>query len=82
MMLMPTDLQDFLCAEPDLDDLPILLLLALLKEPTATRVFRESCGGGPCRDAGQLLLALESVARALDGCPNCEEVSQLSRRGP
>lgn len=84
LALVPPDMEDFLVPEDWPDDLPFLIVAALLKEPTAMKKWAElyrQTQGRSCRDAEQMRCALESVARAMDDCPNYDEVSSLSRGG-
>ncbi len=82
--LMPCDVTDFASKWAVWkEDLALIVLAAMLKEPTATAALAaeaEAFRGQPST-ASQLRGALEGVARSLHGCPNDSEVTQLSRQG-
>ena len=85
----PANVVDFLARQGEVRaDLPASIVLALLKEPRATREFLGQWRALPMDYTGcDLHKALRAVAKACDSTPgssqprNAEELHQLSRRG-
>ena len=82
--LLPIDVTDYVelftkhCVEKrggSAKNLYDAIVLAVLKEPLATNAFSSNHSVEP------VLARLEKVWEAIDGCPNVQEVKQLSRQG-
>ncbi len=89
---MPCDIVDFVSLWPVFRVHPLVAIAAaMLKEPLAIQCWRESgflqeCAVGAFRDDSMAFAkamhdSLKLVVKACDGCPNREEVEQLSRQG-
>ena len=80
--IIPCDLTDFVQRWSAYQKHPLLCIIgAMLKEPAATKAWMST---GICEsnlDAANLYDSLEKVAVAMDGCPNLQEVDQLTRQG-
>ena len=91
--MMPCDIVDFVGLWPEIRPHPLLAIVAaMLKEPWATQHwlktgFLQQCAAGKFKHdcqafARAMHVSLSAVVEASDGCPNREEVDQLSRQGP